>query len=732
MTRRVAQPIQSAIVRMTPTTAVQTRSLTVALMGNPNSGKTTLFNALTGLRQKVANYPGVTVEKKTGIWEADDAEFRVIDLPGCYSLTARSPDEKIAIDHLYGRGVELPPDAVICVVDVTNLSRHLYLVGQVAEVGLPVVVALTMVDEAERTGVSIDCAKLSERLGLPVTEIVAPKRVGLQDLAAAVSAAVADRRGKPIQAYRLPPALETCLKEYAPVVPATELQTLQCVAGQHSPTCTAGLEEVAQQVRTKLGVTEETVTRFIIEGRYTWQRDVARDVVCKDPRPTVDWTRRLDNALLHPIAGPLILLLILTLVFQSVFTWAKPPMEAIGYVTGTWLPSLTSRILAPGPLLSLINNGIFAGVGSVVTFLPQILLLYCFLTLLEDAGYLARAAFLLDRPMSKVGLSGRSFIPLLSSFACAIPGIMATRTVPNARDRLATILVAPLMTCSARLVVYTMLIAAFVPPLHIWGPFGLQGLTLLGLYLLGIAGAAGTAALFRRTILRGPTPPFLLELPIYRKPRLKTLGLTLLERTRLFLASAGTTIFAVSVILWGLSSYPRLGEAEQQAVTERAAIMQGPDDSVRSAALASLDEHLASKRLRHSAAGYLGKAIEPILRPLGFDWKIGIGIVGSFAAREVFVSTMAVVYGVGSASDDRGLIAQLKADRDPETHLVVWTPLVALTLLVFYAFALQCISTIAVMRRETNSWKWPVFAWSYMAVMGYGAALLTTIIGRHF
>lgn len=710
----------------------QKRTLTVALVGNPNSGKTTLFNALTGLRQKVANYPGVTVEKKTGEWETETALFRVIDLPGCYSLIARAPDEAIAVDHLYGRGSEPPPDAVVCLVDITNLSRHLYLVGQVIEIGRPVVVALTMVDEAAKIGLTVDCRKLSARLHVPVVEVVAADGIGLDKLAAAVNGALAGTWAAPVRPYRLPPALETRLKEYSPHAEATELQTLFCVAGQHTPACTDKLEKVAHQVRAELGVDEETVRRFIIEARYAWQRDVTREVVSGEVHPAANWTRRLDNVLLHKFAAPLFLVAVLALVFQSVFTWATVPMNAIGYVTGTWLPSLTNRILAPGPLQSLINNGIFAGVGSVVTFLPQILLLYFFLTLLEDSGYMARAAFILDRIMSRVGLSGRSFIPLMSSFACAIPGIMATRTVPHRRDRLATILVAPLMTCSARLVIYTLLIAAFIPHTRIWGPFGLQGLVLLGLYLLGILGAAGAAALFKRTILRGPTPPLLMELPTYRRPHLRTLALTLLERARIFLVTAGTVIFAVSIVMWALFSYPRSGAVERQFVTERATITAQPDGPARTADLTLLDQRFAAERLRHSAAGYFGRAIQPLLAPLGFDWKIGVGIIGSFAAREVFVSTMGVVYGVGSASDDRSLVEKLKADRNSQTGQPVWTPLVAITLLVFYAFALQCISTMAIMRRETNSWKWPAFAFGYMTILAYGAALLTHHIGGRF
>ena len=716
---------------MTPDTPAQNKIFRVALVGNPNCGKTTLFNALTGLRQKVANYPGVTVEKKTGLWETERHFFEVIDLPGSYSLISRSPDEAVVRDLLAGYG-QAPADATICVVDVTNLSRHLYLVGQVIELGRPLVVALTMVDEAERLGLSVNKEKLSVHLGVPVVEVVAVRGIGLKKLGETIKRVLAQSWAVPPRKYQLPLALESRLKAYFPQADATELQTLLCVAGQHTPVCTDKLEKVAAMVRGELGINEETVCRFIAEARFKWQQKVTREVVEKNPEAKTAWTHKADKILLHPGLGPFILLASLTLVFQSIFKWAQPPMDAIAYVTGDFLPSLTKRILTPGPLASLVNDGIFAGVGGVITFLPQILLLFFFLTLLEDSGYMARAAFLLDRLMSKVGLSGRSFIPLLSSFACAIPGIMATRTIPNRRDRLATIIVAPLMTCSARLVVYTLLIAAFLPNVKVWGPFGLQGISLLGFYLLGIFAAAGVAFLFRKTILRGPTPPLLLELPPYRRPRLKNLALTLLERAKLFLVSAGTIIFAVSILLWGLSSYPRWSKIENHFNAERAIILGQPESAERAAVLEKLEQRLYAERLRHSFAGMLGRVFEPVLTPLGFDWKIGVGILASFAAREVFVSTMGVVYGVGSAADDKSLTEELKADINPQTGVPVWTPLVALTLLVFYAFALQCISTIATMKRETNTWRWPAFAFAYMTLLAYGGALLTRWLGQTF
>jgi ferrous iron transport protein B len=703
-------------------------SFTVAMAGNPNSGKTTLFNSLTGLHQKTGNYPGVTVERKTGSWSFGSSRFELIDLPGCYSLIPRSPDEKVASDIIFGRDHGAPPDAIICVVDVTNLARHLYLAGQIIETGRPTIIALTMVDEAKRLGLSVDTRKLSSQLKVPVVEVVASKGQGLDQLGMDLDFILNRPWEAPSRAFQLPPALESKIKESAPQAGSTELQTLYCVAGQHTPACTDKLEKIAGKVRADLGVDEETVRRFIVEARYKWQRGVAHEVIRFEGKAGGNWTRRLDDIFLHRVFGPVILVAVLALVFQSVFTWASYPADAISFVTDEWLPGLVESVLAPGPLQSLLIDGVIAGVGAVVVFLPQILLIYLFLTLLEDSGYLSRAAFILDHFMSKVGLSGRSFIPLLSSFACAIPGIMATRTIPHQKDRLATILIAPLMTCSARLPIYALLIAAFVPETKVWGPFGYQGLTLLGLYLLGIFGAMIVAAVFRRTILRGPTPPLLLELPSYRIPRLKTLLITLWDRAKTFLVSAGTIIFAVSIVLWALFSYPHNDTIEQvhaAEMTELTAKGAGADE------IDALENRTAAERLRYSFAGYIGRAMEPVLEPLGFDWKMGIGILGSFAAREVFVSTMGVTYGVGSSTDDASLSEKLKSDTHPQTGAPVWTPLVAITLMVFYAFALQCMSTIAIIKRETGGWKWPAFAFGYMTFLAYGAAFLTRQVGLY-
>lgn len=714
---------------MTEPATTSRPAFTVALAGNPNSGKTTLFNALTGLRQKTGNYPGVTVEHKSGTWDVNGSRFRLIDLPGCYSLIPRSPDEQVASDVVFGRDGAPRPDVTVCVVDVTNLARHLYLVGQIIETGRPVVVALTMVDEAERLGLTVDIGKLAGHLHVPVVPICAATGEGIGALGETLLKVTEAPWRPPERPYRLPPAIESRVVQSASDESATDVELLHCLAGQCAGACGDSLETTAARIRADLGIDVDAVRRFMIEARYKWQRDISTDVVRDSGRIATRMTRRLDDVLLHRVFGPPILIAVLALVFQAVFSWASYPQAAINFVTSEWLPGLVSQVVAPGLLQSLLTDGVIAGVGSVIVFLPQILLIFLLLTLLEDSGYLARAAFILDHVMSKVGLSGRSFIPLLSSFACAIPGIMATRTIPHQKDRLATILVVPLMTCSARLPVYTLLIAAFIPAQRVWGPFNFQGLTLLSLYGLGIIGAMLVASIFRRTILRGPTPPLLLELPPYRLPRLRTVLLTLWERTRAFLVTAGTIIFAVSIILWAMFSFPKSAADEQQFASQRTALVTS---GANAGQLAQFDNEVAAERVHQSLAGRLGHAMEPVLKPLGFDWKMGIGILGSFAAREVFVSTMGVVYGVGSETDDHDLASQLKSDRDSRTGNLVWTPLVAVTLLVFYAFALQCASTVAVMKRETGSWKWPVFALTYMSVLAYGAAFLTRQIGLHF
>ena len=630
--------------------ASRDRPRRVALVGNPNTGKTTVFNALTGLRQKVGNYPGVTVERKTGRLRDGGHEAELIDLPGTYSLRPRSVDERITRDELLGRmGTRQRPDLVVCVVDATNLERNLFLVSQVMDLGLPVVIALNMTDACKAEGVHVDDQALAALLGVPVVPIAAARGHGLEKLK---------------QRVLSPP----------PGAPRTRWPV-----NDNTP--------------------DETYAQEIAE-RYAWLGPLCDKVVTEEAGRRPSW-ERLDAILTHRVLGPVIFLAILALVFESVFAWAAPVMDAVDgglAAFGAWV----GDVMPAGPLRDLVVDGAIAGVGAVLIFMPQILVLFFFLGLLEDTGYMARAAFMMDRLMRKVGLSGRSVVPLLSSYACAIPGIMAARTVENQRDRLITIAVAPLMTCSARLPVYALLIAAFVPEVTVGGLFGLQGLVMLGLYLLGTAMAAVAALVMKRTLGRGERASFFMELPAYRMPRARDILWRMFDRSKIFVVRAGRIILPVSILLWFLASYPKPPE---------------PAPGVAASAA-------SAEAVKHSMLGHIGQAIEPVIAPLGFDWKIGVGLVASFAAREVVVSTLATIYSVGDEVEDSLLIDRIRADTDPDSGEPVFTLLTAISLMVFFVFALQCMSTVAIARRETNSWRWPLFMWAYMLALAWGASFV--------
>jgi ferrous iron transport protein B len=626
-------------------------ALRVALVGNPNAGKTTLFNALTGLRQKVANYPGVTVERKEGWFQAEGREVHLMDLPGIYSLAARSPEERIASEALRGEGAGAP-DLVVAIVDASNLERHLYLVTQLLGRGRPVVLALNMMDLARDRHIAIDVAGLSRELGIPVLPLAASRGEGVEALKRAIAAGAS-----------------------APVLP-TGLAALP--AGD---------------------------PRAEIQARYGWIRGVCAGVVDRRIVSPHTLTERLDAVLTHRAAGFLVFLGLMLLVFMSIFAWAKVPMDLIqsgvGAVQGLARAGFRAAGLGGGPLEGLVVDGALEGVGSVVVFLPQILILFFFIALLEDSGYMARVAFLMDRLMRGIGLHGKSFIPLMSSFACAIPGIMAARTIDNRKDRLATILVAPFMSCSARLPVYTLMIGAFIPDRKLGGLVSLAALTMLAMYLLGLGAAMVMARIFKSTLLKGPPPPFIMELPNYRMPFVRSVLLSMWDRSRLFLRRAGTVILAVSLILWFLASYPRA-------------------------------EGGASAPIERSFAGRMGHAMEPVIRPLGFDWRIGVGLVTSFAAREVLVSTLATIYrieGGDGAGGRRALEKRLRDERDPATGRPAYSPLTAVSLMVFFVLACQCMSTLAVVRRETGNWGWPALMFVYMTALAYGASFAVFQVG---
>ena len=600
----------------------------VAVAGSPNAGKSALFNALTGARQKVGNYPGVTVERHSGrATLADGRPVEMVDLPGAYSLDPASPDEAVTRDVLLGRQAgERKPDALLIVVDASNLDNHLRFALQLIELGLPTVVALNMVDLARRDGLELDPARLQEALGVPVVETIAVRRRGIAELHVAID---------------------------------DMLSAPRCPARHDAPSDLIRLQRRARELATTAIVSESPVRR---------------------------WTHRLDSLLLHPIAGPLILAAILFVMFQAVFAWSQLPVSWIedGFAA---LSGLATAIIPDGLVRSLVVDGVIGGVGAVVVFLPQILILFLFILLLEGTGYMVRAAFIMDKLMHWSGLSGRSFIPLLSSFACAVPGIMATRTIDNPKDRLTTILVAPLMTCSARLPVYTLIIAAFIPAKTVGPGIGLQGLVMFGLYVAGVLGAIIAALILRRTVVRGSGGAFMMELPKYQLPAVKDVALGLLQRAMIFLKRAGTIILFTTVLLWALASFPQAKPGERQ--------------------------------VEASIAGKISNGIYAVVKPIGFNHDSSLALLPAMAAREVAVSAIGTVYAIDSTDEETG--ARSLADRLQGK----WPLPTALAFLAWFIFAPQCISTIAVTRRETNGWKWPLFMVGYLFVAAYVAAGLT-------
>jgi ferrous iron transport protein B len=778
----------------------------VVLTGNPNCGKTTLFNALTGLRAKVGNYAGVTVERKEGklLGAPAGANIQVLDLPGTYSLSPNSLDEQISRDVLLNRLPELPPpDLIVVVVDASNLQRNLYYATQVVELGHSTIIALNMVDVAEANGHHIDEKKLTELLGVPVLPIVASNGTGVAELKTGIISEVGRARHsvraedgpnedgahgvtrptqKPqlfcqlpglfrIEATALADLLAETFKERRLQATAEALLLLSNEKALASSTShyPPKIQDAVAAARKRLETQGIDWRGAPIEWRYARIAEIQQAVTSELSPPGETFSDKLDRVLTHKVWGSLIFVAVMALMFQSIFTFAHYPMDAL-QAGVDWLGGVVGKIIPPGDLNSLVVDGAIAGVGAVVVFLPQILLLFLFIGLLEDTGYMARAAFLMDRLMSKVGLHGKSFIPMLSSFACAIPGIMATRTIESPKDRLVTILVAPLMSCSARLPVYTLLIASCIPSITVLGFFKLTGLTMLAMYLLGIVVALLMAWFFKKTLLKGETPMLIMELPPYKRPLVRVVVRHMWDRSRVFLRRAGTVILGINILLWFLATYPKSSAIAEKFDSERiaAAVALLPEtgpgavssadkkDPARLAGithellfkakkmgvyppyapylekLEQIDKEQAGENLRNSFAGKMGRAIEPIIAPLGFDWKMGIGIITSFAAREVFVSTMSTVYNVGS-SEEAGsktkLIETLKQQKHPDGSMV-YTPLLAVTLMVFYVFAMQCASTVAVVRRETNSWKWPLFQWAYMGVLAWGLAFVTFHLGH--
>jgi ferrous iron transport protein B len=694
--------------------------LKVALVGNPNTGKSTLFNALTGLNQKVGNFPGVTVDKKSGFSKLPDGRnAEIIDLPGTYSLYPKSKDETIVFEVLADKNNKAHPDIVVVVVDASNLKRNLLLFTQVADLKVPVIIALNMMDVARKSGISIRVSELARKLGVRIVPVSARQGENVNELKEAIAqASLTALQEDTIEVEALAPELIRKIREELSVDnPYTALQ----LAHQHENLhyLRSRDSERIEAIEKEFSFHSSTIQAKETIARFNFINDVLFDTVStNDDAKQETVSNRIDKVLTHKVWGFLIFFAILFLVFQSIFAWSEYPMALIEALF-VWLGNITREMLPPGIVSDLLVDGILAGLSGVLVFIPQIAFLFAFISILEDTGYMARVTFMMDKIMRKVGLSGKSVVPMIGGLACAVPSIMSTRNIENWKDRIITIMVTPLVSCSARLPVYTLLISLVVPNKRIWGLINLQGLAMMSMYVLGIVSAIAVAWVMKKLIRARERGYFIMELPVYRLPRWSNVGLTMVEKVRTFVFEAGKVIIAVSIILWVLASYgpPGKMKAIDQKFSSPAYTMNYPS--------AELDRLKSSEKLENSYAGILGKTIEPAIKPLGYDWKIGIALITSFAAREVFVGTMATIYSVDA--DDSHIESvrdKMRNAREPGTGLPVFTLATAFSLMVFYAFAMQCASTLAIVYRETKSWKWPVIQFTYMAVLAYAASFV--------
>jgi len=715
---------------MAPSPDPRASDLLVAVAGNPNSGKTTLFNALTGANARIANHPGITVEIRTGhVTLPGTGRVRLLDVPGTYSLTARSPDEEVAINALLGRKGMKRPDAVVLVLDGTALERNLYLLMQVLEFDIPVIAVVNMLDSARDDGIDIDFDALRKTFGIPVVGTVARKRQGVGLVRDALDELLGDPESARRPGWFWEPALPLAddLASFEPLIEeevrfrldtpgarrAFALWLMTSLHGTSELEVRPRLREHTLEVQARLEADGRDLAHESVVARYAVIDRIAATVLKQGPRRS-HLTERIDAVLTHPFWGTAVFVILMGLIFQALFSWSEPMIGVIeqGFAA---LAGAVRGILPAGVARDLITEGIISGVGGVVVFLPQILFLFLFISILEGTGYLSRAAFLLDRLMRRLGLHGQAFVPMLSGFACAIPAIMATRTIDNRRDRMLTIMAVPLITCSARLPVYTLIIALLFPAADKIGFLSSGTVVLLAIYLLSAVMALLAVGVLGRTVLKGQLRPLLLELPPYRMPSVRSVLQVLWERTRAFLTTAGTVILVATVVLWALLSFPRLEPSDS-----------GPRDPAMAG-----EAGLQAEQLRGSFAGRIGTAVEPVLEPLGFNWKIGVGLIGAFAAREVFVGTMGVIYGVGDEADEahvglrEAMGDDIRADGSP-----LWTPLTGVSLIVFFMIAMQCISTLAVTRRETGSWGWTLFMLGYLSASAYLASLLVYQGGR--
>lgn len=692
----------------------------IALLGNPNSGKSSLFNHLTGLNQKIGNFPGITVEKKTGLCTLPNGNvIEVIDLPGIYSIYPRSLDEKIVAEVLLDHHSSTTPDKIIVIVDGTNLKRGFLLLTQIIDLGLPTILVMNMMDLAAKAGISYDFNTLSKSLGIPVVPINARNGVGLEELKRQISEPLGPSKKKVFTVWK---EAQTAVKELmAKLSIDNDYEAYQFLEQPNSlKFLSAEKQQVVSKIRSENDFFPGKFQGAETIQRYGFIQDLLNTITLKASDNS--WKRnstRLDKILLHKVWGYLIFFGLLFLIFQSIFAWATVPMDLIDGLFAS-ISSYLSSVLPEGALSSLIAEGLIPGIGGIMIFIPQIAILFAFISILEESGYMARVVFLMDKIMRKFGLNGKSVVPLMSGVACAIPAIMATRTIDNWKERTITILVTPLMSCSARLPVFTILIALIVPDQKALGFFNLQGLALMALYLLGFVTALLSAWAMNLLIKVKERSYLIMELPTYRIPRWSNVGFTILEKTKTFVLEAGKIIMAISVILWVLASY---GPGDNLANART--IVTGNSESM-SLSEQAIEDKIAAYKLEHSYAGIVGKGIEPLIRPLGYDWKIGIALITSFAAREVFVGTMATIYSIGSVGDEDSttIKERMKEEINPETGGQRFTPAVGFSLLVFYTFAMQCMSTIAVVYRETKGWKWPMIQLAYMTVLAYVSAFL--------
>lgn len=692
----------------------------IALVGNPNSGKSSLFNRLTGLNQKVGNFPGVTVDKRSGTCLLPNGEVsEIMDLPGVYSIYPRTLDEQIVADILLNHHSPGTPDKVIVIADATNLKRGLLLLTQIIDMGLPTILALNMMDLISRAGTSYDIIRLSKKLGVPVVTINARNGIGLEDLKKQIS-------------LPLPPAEKPVFNIWEEArSPVREIRDRLGVDNDYEAYLfleqPQSLKFLSDQDRDVIDGIRSAHNFFPgkFQGAETIQRygiiqDLLNEVTLrKADRPWKKNSRNLDKVLTHKVWGYVIFFGILFLIFQAIFAWATLPMDFIDEQFAGLRDYLQGSLPA-GPLTSLLADGIIPGIGGIVIFVPQIAILFAFIAILEESGYMARVVFLMDKVMRKFGLNGKSVVPLMSGVACAIPAIMATRTIDNWKERTITILVTPLMSCSARLPVFTILIALIVPNRTALGFFNLQGLALMGLYFLGFAAALGSAWVMKMIIRIKERSYLIMELPPYRIPKWSNVGYTIVEKTKAFVFEAGKVILAISIILWVLASYgpgDKMENARENVLASTNGALSGQP----------LEDRIAAYKLEHSYAGVIGKSIEPVIKPLGYDWKIGIALITSFAAREVFVGTMATIYSIGSAGeseDNAPIKTRLRQEINPDTGGPRFTPAVGFSLLIFYTFAMQCMSTLAVVYRETKGWRWPLIQLAYMTALAYVSALI--------